>query len=202
MLVYPSGVDVSSSALRLLSTRLRQHRRAIGSRWRRLSAGRQALLTLAHLRTHLCTACGRVRRRDHDRLPVCHRGCRTPGRPRAHPDRRDTGRVDEGVRDPRRHPPADRSHCRRQAFLLWETQEARHERAGPHGSLRPTSLGLTGPTRRRPRCPCGSRTRHRRCPRRDRRPVPGGQGVSGCRRHGPYPLLGSAGKSFPPVRKP
>ncbi|MFF3467989.1 transposase family protein [Streptomyces sp. NPDC002619] len=50
MLVYPSGVDVSSSALRFLSTRLRQHRRAIGSHWRRLSAGRQALLTLAHLR--------------------------------------------------------------------------------------------------------------------------------------------------------
>lgn len=50
MLVYPSGVDVSSSALRFLSTRLRQHRRAIGSRWRRLSVGRQALLALAHLR--------------------------------------------------------------------------------------------------------------------------------------------------------
>jgi hypothetical protein len=50
MLVYPSGVDVSSSALRFLSTRLRQHRRVIGSHWRRLSAGRQALLTLAHLR--------------------------------------------------------------------------------------------------------------------------------------------------------
>ncbi|GAA3367770.1 hypothetical protein GCM10020367_65480 [Streptomyces sannanensis] len=49
MLVYPSGVDVSSSALRFLSTRLRQHRRAIGSHWRRLSSGRQALLTLAHL---------------------------------------------------------------------------------------------------------------------------------------------------------
>lgn len=32
MLVYPSGVDVSSSALHFLSTRLRQHRRAIGSR--------------------------------------------------------------------------------------------------------------------------------------------------------------------------
>jgi hypothetical protein len=29
---------------------LRRHRRVIGSRWRRLSAGRQALLTLAHLR--------------------------------------------------------------------------------------------------------------------------------------------------------
>ncbi|MFE7392845.1 transposase family protein [Streptomyces sp. NPDC057582] len=50
MLVYPSGVDVSSSALRFLSARLRQHRRVIGSRWRRLSAGRQALLALAHLR--------------------------------------------------------------------------------------------------------------------------------------------------------
>ncbi|MEU0375518.1 transposase family protein, partial [Streptomyces sp. NPDC006283] len=50
MLVYPSGVDVSSSALRFLSARLRQHRRSIGSRWRRLNPGRQALLALAHLR--------------------------------------------------------------------------------------------------------------------------------------------------------
>jgi hypothetical protein len=48
--VYPSGIDVSSSALRFLAQQLRRHRRAIGSRWRRLSAGRQALLTLAHLR--------------------------------------------------------------------------------------------------------------------------------------------------------
>ncbi|MGW2684592.1 IS5 family transposase [Streptomyces sp. NPDC001414] len=50
MLVYPSGVDVSSSALRLLAARLREHRRALGTRWGRLNAGRQALLTLAHLR--------------------------------------------------------------------------------------------------------------------------------------------------------
>ncbi|MDQ1005923.1 hypothetical protein QFZ82_000408 [Streptomyces sp. V4I23] len=50
MLVYPSGADVSSSALRFLTQQLRRHRRAIGSRWRRLSAGRQALLTIAHLR--------------------------------------------------------------------------------------------------------------------------------------------------------
>ncbi|MFJ8274309.1 transposase family protein [Streptomyces sp. NPDC094154] len=50
MLVYPSGVDVSSSALRFLTQQLRRHRRTIGSRWRRLSADRQALLTLAHLR--------------------------------------------------------------------------------------------------------------------------------------------------------
>jgi len=50
MLVYPSGVDVSSSALRFLAARLREHRRALGTRWRRLSPGRQALLALAHLR--------------------------------------------------------------------------------------------------------------------------------------------------------
>jgi hypothetical protein len=50
MLVYPSGIDVSSSTLRFLARRLRAHHRALGSRWRRLSAGRQALLALAHLR--------------------------------------------------------------------------------------------------------------------------------------------------------
>ncbi|MER7967215.1 IS5 family transposase [Streptomyces ardesiacus] len=50
MLVYPSGIDLSSSALRFLSTQLRAHRRRRGTRWRRLSAGRQALLALAHLR--------------------------------------------------------------------------------------------------------------------------------------------------------
>lgn len=50
MLVYPSGIDVSSSALRFLSAKLRRHRHELGTRWRRLSPGRQALLTLAHLR--------------------------------------------------------------------------------------------------------------------------------------------------------
>ncbi|MER7196012.1 IS5 family transposase [Streptomyces flaveolus] len=50
MLVYPSGVDVSSTALRFLAARLKEHRRALGTRWRRLNTGRQALLTLAHLR--------------------------------------------------------------------------------------------------------------------------------------------------------
>ncbi|MFJ5561213.1 IS5 family transposase [Streptomyces sp. NPDC093250] len=50
MPVYPSGLDVSSSALRFLAARLREHRRRLGTRWRRLSAGRQALLALAHLR--------------------------------------------------------------------------------------------------------------------------------------------------------
>ncbi|GAA2644063.1 transposase family protein [Streptomyces spororaveus] len=50
MLVYPSGIDVSTSTLRLLSEQLRARRHERGARWRRLPAGRQALLALAHLR--------------------------------------------------------------------------------------------------------------------------------------------------------
>ena len=51
MLVYPSGIDVSTATLRYLSARLRTRRQERGTRWRRLSVGRQALLALAHLRS-------------------------------------------------------------------------------------------------------------------------------------------------------
>jgi DDE superfamily endonuclease/Helix-turn-helix of DDE superfamily endonuclease len=50
MLVYPVGIDLSSSALRFLSGLLAAHRRERGTRWRRLPVARQALLVLAHLR--------------------------------------------------------------------------------------------------------------------------------------------------------
>ncbi len=50
VLVYPSSIDLSSRTLRYLSRQLAARRREIGTRWRRLSAGRQALLVLAHLR--------------------------------------------------------------------------------------------------------------------------------------------------------
>lgn len=50
MLVYPSGIDLSSSTLRFLSGLLVARQRERGTRWRRLPAGRQALLVLAHLR--------------------------------------------------------------------------------------------------------------------------------------------------------
>ena len=49
MLVYPSSMPVSNRALQVLAEALRQRRSAMGSRWRRLSAGEQALLVLAHL---------------------------------------------------------------------------------------------------------------------------------------------------------
>ncbi|MEU0103545.1 transposase family protein [Streptomyces sp. NPDC006267] len=50
MLVYPSSIDLSSRTLRFLTGRLVARRREIGTRWRRLTAGRQALLALARLR--------------------------------------------------------------------------------------------------------------------------------------------------------
>lgn len=50
MLVYPSSIDLSSRALRHLTEQLAVRQREIGTRWRRLPVGRQALLALAHLR--------------------------------------------------------------------------------------------------------------------------------------------------------
>ena len=50
MLVYPSSMPVSNRALQVLADALRHHRTAMGSRWRRLPPGQQALLVLAHLR--------------------------------------------------------------------------------------------------------------------------------------------------------
>ncbi|MFJ9434621.1 transposase family protein [Streptomyces sp. NPDC101490] len=50
MLVYSSSIDLSSRMLRHLTRQLNVRRREIGTRWRRLTVGRQALLALAHLR--------------------------------------------------------------------------------------------------------------------------------------------------------
>jgi len=50
VLVYPSAIDLPSRTLQHLSGLLAGHRRRIGSRRRRLTCGRQALLALAHLR--------------------------------------------------------------------------------------------------------------------------------------------------------
>jgi hypothetical protein len=50
VLVYPSGIDLSSSTLQYLSRLLVTRRQERGTRWRRLPADRQALLVLAHLR--------------------------------------------------------------------------------------------------------------------------------------------------------
>lgn len=61
MLSYPSGMTVSSRALGVLSDALRAHRNQRATRWRKLTAGRQALLVVAYLRkgeTYADLACG------------------------------------------------------------------------------------------------------------------------------------------------
>ncbi|MDT0310606.1 transposase family protein [Streptomyces sp. DSM 44917] len=63
MRLHPSGIDLSSSALRRLSGLLAARRLERGTRWWRLPAGRQALLVLAHLRcghayAQLAAGCG------------------------------------------------------------------------------------------------------------------------------------------------
>lgn len=50
MLSHPATIPLSSRTLNHLAECLRNHRRQRRSRWRRLEPGRQALLTLAHLR--------------------------------------------------------------------------------------------------------------------------------------------------------
>jgi hypothetical protein len=61
VLSYPSAMTVSSRAVNLLANTLRRHRNQLATRWRKLSAGRQALLVVAYLRkgeTYAAVACG------------------------------------------------------------------------------------------------------------------------------------------------
>jgi len=50
VLVYPCAMTVSTQSLTFVTTALRTHRQKLGTRWRLLSSGRQALMVLAHLR--------------------------------------------------------------------------------------------------------------------------------------------------------
>jgi hypothetical protein len=47
---YPAGISVSNHALITVADALRHRRAVVGTRWRRLTAGQQALLVLAHMR--------------------------------------------------------------------------------------------------------------------------------------------------------
>jgi hypothetical protein len=50
MLFYRAALDLSRSARTFVADLIRRHRHRVGSRWRRLPPGRQALLVLVHLR--------------------------------------------------------------------------------------------------------------------------------------------------------
>ena len=50
MLFYRAALPLSRKTLTFVSGIIRRHRAAIGSRWRKLNPGQQALLVLAYLR--------------------------------------------------------------------------------------------------------------------------------------------------------
>jgi len=50
MLFYRAALPLSSRTLNYAAGIIRRHRKAIGSRWRKLNPGRQALLVLVYLR--------------------------------------------------------------------------------------------------------------------------------------------------------
>ena len=50
MLFYRSALPLSRQALTFVAGIIRRYRKAIGSRWRKLNPGHQALLVLAYLR--------------------------------------------------------------------------------------------------------------------------------------------------------
>ena len=50
MLFYPAALPLSSQTLTYVAGVIRRHRSQIGSCWRKLNPGRQALLVLAYLR--------------------------------------------------------------------------------------------------------------------------------------------------------
>jgi hypothetical protein len=50
MLFYRAALPLSKKTLNLTAGIIRRHRKAIGSVWRKLDAGRQALLVLVHLK--------------------------------------------------------------------------------------------------------------------------------------------------------
>ena len=50
MLFYRAALPLSCKTLNYAAGIIRRHRKSIGSRWRKLNPGRQALLVLAHLR--------------------------------------------------------------------------------------------------------------------------------------------------------
>ena len=50
MLFYRAALPLSSRTLNFTAAVIRRHRKAIGSRWRKLNPGQEALLVLAYLR--------------------------------------------------------------------------------------------------------------------------------------------------------
>ena len=148
MLFYPAALPLSRQTLDYAAGIIRRYCRQIGSCWRKLNPGRQALLVLAYLRkgeTFAELAAG-FAVGNHDGLAVRGGGPRPARGPDAEAPPGGPGREEGRVRlrGPGRHPDPHRPGSRRPALLQWQAQEARHEPAG-HRQPRRDILWVSGP---------------------------------------------------------
>lgn len=195
----PSGIDLSSSALRYLSGLLTARRLERGTRWRRLPAGRQALLVLAHLRcghTYAQLAAGfgvstttvyRYVTEAVEVLAALAPDIVTAARSAANK----MFVVLDGTLLPMDRIAADRPY-----YSGHQTSQARHERPSPCRSVRAPAVGLTRSARSGPRHPRRPRPRHHRCPQQREPRMLGGQGLSGCLWHRPGALPRTVGETL------
>ena len=95
VLLYPAALPLSAQTMTYVAAVIRRHRKKIGSRWRKLNPGRQALLVLAYLRkgeTFADLAAGfGIGDRPHSVRRHCGPHCRLPHLPAR--SRRDAGRT-------------------------------------------------------------------------------------------------------------
>jgi len=82
MLFYRAALPLSRRTLDFAAGIIRRHRKSIGSRWRKLNCGQQALLVLAYLREMFAELAARVEGRHHDRVAVRGKGRGLAGAPR------------------------------------------------------------------------------------------------------------------------
>ena len=157
MLFYRAALPLSSRTLTFVSGIIRRHRAAIGSPWRKLNPGQQALLVLVYLRKGETFAevaagfeVGTTTAWRYVNETVALLAARAPKLRTGGPGREE-GRV--RLRGPGRDPDPDRPGRRGPALLLRQAQEARDEPAGHRQPRRATSCGCPG------RCPARSTTR-------------------------------------------
>ena len=146
MLFCRAALPLSSRTLTYVSGIIRRHRNAIGSRWRKLNAGRQALLLLAYLRKGETFAelaagfgIGTATAWRYVTQTVALLAARAPKLRRALHDAKERRACLPGHR---RHLDPDRPGGRRPALLFRQAPQARDESAGHRQSRRRHRMGV------------------------------------------------------------
>ena len=126
MLFYRAALPLSSRTLTFAAGIIRRHRKSIGSRWRKLNPGQQALLVLAYLRKGETFAelaagfgVGMATAWRYVNETVALLAARAPKLRKAV---RDAKKAGSRLRRPGRHPDPDRPGRRGPALLLRQAQ--------------------------------------------------------------------------------